>query len=501
MAFGITPEGFVRKRLEDIKLEREQDLRDALGENINLLPEEVLGQLIGIGSEREALVWELLEALYNSQYPELSVGVTLDNVSSITGSVRKNPIKSQISGQLMFGTPGTIILQGNIVSVFESSLSRFITLSDITLIAGVDEIQDITFSAPPTSGTFKLTFGGLSTVAINWDDTASEIKTKLEALSSIPTDSIDMTGSIAAGLSSAFENPGSTGLGKRDVAIFVAPDADNSLSDGSPIIITIVETIKGIPQGAVNMEAESNGSTDAPSNTLNVIETPVGGWDETVNPIDALVGVAQESDPDFKIRRREEVAKAGAATPNAVFADVSDVENVTAVVPFFNNLDIVDLDGRPPHSVDIVVQGGDEDVVALAIFETVGGGITFVGDIIKVVKDSQNVDQTIKFSRPLEVNIHVEIDLTVDPVIFPVDGTDQVETAVLSYGNDLSIGEFVIVFGSDPQLSCSFEGVPGILDYVIRVGKTPGPTLDDNVTIERRELAKLDSSRTTVITV
>lgn len=499
MAFGVTDQGFVRKRLADIKLEREQDLRDALGENINLLPEEVLGQLVGVGSEREALIWEDMEALYNSYYPDLSEGVSLDNGASITGSIRKNPSESQIVGQLLFGVVGTTILQGNIVSVFENSPARFVTLSDVTLIAGVDEIQDITFSATPTSGSFRLSFGGLLTALIDFDDTAADVKTKLEALSSIPTGSITVTGSFAAGFTITFINPGSTGLGKRDVQILVAPSSDNTLSDGSPVGITIVETTKGIPQGEVNMQAETQGAVDAPSNTLNVIETPVGGWTDTVNPLDATVGTAIESDPEFKIRRREEVAKAGATTPDAVFADVSSVEDVTAVVVFFNKLDIPDLDGRPPHSIDIVVQDGDEDDIAIGIFGTVGGGITFVGDITKFVTDSQGLPQSIKFSRPTEIDIHVEIDLTIDTDIFPVDGIAQVDALILAYGNALTIGQDVIVFGSDPALSCSFESVPGITDIVIRVGKTAGPTLDDNVAIALRERAEFDSSRITTV--
>ena len=498
MAFGVTPQGFVRKRLEDIKAEREQDLRDALGENINLLPEEVLGQLVGVGSEREALIWEDMEALYFSYYPDQSEGVSLDNQASITGSIRKSPTKSQITGQLLFGTVGTIILQGRVISVFENATARFVTLFDVTLIAGVDEIQDITFSATPTSGSFKLAFGGLTTAFIDFDDTASDIKTKLEALSSIPVGSITVTGSFAAGFTVTFINPGSTGLGKRDVQILVV--SDNTLSDGGAVTVTVAETTKGVPQGAVNMQAETEGATNAPSNTLNVIETPVAGWTDTVNPLDVLVGTAVESDAEFKIRRRSEVAKAGAATPNAIFADVSAVVNVTAVVVFFNNLDIPDLDGRPPHSVDIVVQDGSDDDIAQAIFDTVGGGITFVGDITKLVTDSQGISQTIKFSRPTEVDIHVEVDLSVNS-LFPVDGIAQVEAAILAYGNAQTIGQDVIVFGSDPALSCSFEQVPGITDIVIRVGKTAGPTLDANIIIALREVSKFDSSRITAVTI
>lgn len=501
MAFGITPEGFVRKRLEDIKLEVEEDLKAELGDNINLLPQELLGQLTGIISERESLIWEQMEAVYNSQYPENSEGVNLDNVSDITGTLRKKATKSQIIGQLLFGTPGTIIPLGSFVSVLGVPTSRFATLVDVTLVTGTDEIQDIGFSATPTSGFFKISFGGIDSTLIAFDDTAAEVQTILEAMSSIGVDNVTVTGSItlATGLTINFLTDTALGLGKRDVPLLTIPAADNTLDDGGPVVVTPVETTKGVPQGSINAEGENTGAVVANSTTLSVIDSPVAGWAATGNPLDAIVGTAAETNAEFKISRRESVASAGAATPNAIFADVNATEDVTATVVFFNKTDIIDPEGRPPHSVDIIVENGDEDEIAKEIFDTVGGGITFVGDISKTVKDDQGFDQIIKFSRPTPIDIHLEIDLVVNTDLFPADGTTQVENAIKAYGDALGIGITVVVFGSDPNLSCSFQDIPGITDFTIRVGTAVSPTLDDNVPILAREISSWDTSRITVV--
>lgn len=498
MAFGITAQGFSLKRLEDIKAEIEDSLKTELGPNINLLPEEILGQLNGIFAEREANIWELLQAVYFAYYPDSSEAVILDNVASITGAIRKTPTKSSIIGQLLFGTPGTNVLSGSVGSVSGIPTSRFVTLNDVILVAGTDEIQTSSFSADPSGGAFKYKFNGITSAAIDFDDTASEVQTKLEAMSSIGVGNASVTGTITAagGLVITFLTSGSSGLGKRDVSLMTIED--NTLTDGGAVTVAHVETTPGVPQGSVNMEAESTGATDAPSGTLNVIETPIAGWDSMANPLDADIGEGVESDTQFKIRRDLQVAQAGAATPNAVFADLIQIEDVVAVVVFFNNLDIADLDGRPPHSVDIVVQGGDEDVIAQEIFDTVGGGITQIGDISKSVIDDDGFANTVKFSRPSLVDIYVEVDLVIDSDFFPVDGLTQVEAAILIYAARLGIGADVIVFGSDPSLGCSFDSVPGILDFTIRVGKTISPTLDANVEILRRELADFDSSRITV---
>lgn len=48
-----------------------------------------------------------------------------------------------------------------------------------------DEVQSITITGSPTGGTFTLTFGGQTTSALNWNATAGQVQTALQALSSI----------------------------------------------------------------------------------------------------------------------------------------------------------------------------------------------------------------------------------------------------------------------------------------------------------------------------
>lgn len=497
MAFGITATGFNKKRLADSKTEIEDSFKAAFGQNVNLRSETVFGQMIGIMAERESKVWDMAEDVYNSQYPNNSEDTNLDNVSSITGSIRKGATKSAVIGQLMLGTPGTIIPINSIMSVVGNSLARFLTDSAVTLVAGTDEIQDLTFGNSPDGGSFKLKFGGLETALILFSDTAGGVQAKLEAISSIGVGNISVAGVIDSATGLTFTLIGL--LAKEDVALLEV--TTNTLNLAAVATTTsMVETTPGVPQGSVNLTAESTGPTDAPSKTLTTIETPVAGWDSTKNPLDAVLGAAKESNADFRLRRDDEVSIPGSTTIDAIFAAVSAIANVTAVVVFQNITDLTDSDGRPPHSVDIVVEGGDEDVIAQTIFDDgVAGGIETLGDITKILKDSQNFDQIIKFSRPTPVDIHVEIDLIVDTALFPLDGDDQVEALILIYGQALSVGQDIIVFGSDPSLSCAFQSVPGILGITFRVGKTVSPTLDDNITIAPREIAAFDSSRITVV--
>lgn len=501
MAFGVTPVGFVRKRLEDILDEKNKKARSLFGKEINLGPEEPLGQWIGSESEREADLWEILEDVYNSPFPDLSDGITLINSASIVGVTKKTPSPSTISGQLFFGTIGTVIpvLPQIEIKVINSVDSRFKLLTEVTLVAGLNEKQKISFDNNPDSGAFDFTFRFI-TVNILFDDSLVQIQAKLD--SAYGTNNIIVTGAItsAAGLTFEYNNPGPLGFGLRSIELGVLSNV--TLQEiATPTNTTIAETIAGVPQGEADLQAIVDGSTDGPSGTLTEIITPITGWDSTVNPLDAVLGQDEETDAEFRLRRKQEVARAGSATIPGIFSDLIKINDVTTVIVFQNNLDIVDLDGRLPHSVDIVIEGGDEDEIADEVFKTVGGGITMLGDIVKVVKGPSNFDHTVKFSRADNIEIFLEIDLEVDIDLFPVNGEAQVKALILIYGNALQVSQDVVIRGTDPALSCSFDTVPGILNFDIRIGIAASPTLDDNIIIQPRERSKWDSSRIDVVTI
>jgi uncharacterized phage protein gp47/JayE len=87
MTFGLTPYGFNAKRLADIKQELENAFIAQFGD-INTDPQSVSGQIIGVFSKSFADIWENLEEVYFSQYPNSASGVSLDNVVQLNGISR-----------------------------------------------------------------------------------------------------------------------------------------------------------------------------------------------------------------------------------------------------------------------------------------------------------------------------------------------------------------------------------------------------------------------------
>lgn len=165
MAFGLTSTGLNIKQQSDIISEIQSALQSAFGANINLLPQSVFGQLVGILSEREALIWQLVEAVYSSQYPAGAEGTSVDNILALNNLRRlpASPTKTAptntagVPGFVLYGTPGTIIPAGSIISVQGNLTVQFTLDATVTILAAVNAVQAITlYGGTPTTGTFSL---------------------------------------------------------------------------------------------------------------------------------------------------------------------------------------------------------------------------------------------------------------------------------------------------------------------------------------------------------
>lgn len=485
---GLTIEGFLKKTLAEIKAELEQAWRTAFGNQVNLAVGSVNAKLIGILSERESLLWDLAEAVYFSQYPNTANGAALANVGAITNSEPRDATKSFVVEQLLFGTPGTSVPAGTIFSVLNNPVARFVTAAPVVLGAGADAVQEIAFSLEPDSGAWTLSIGD-EDFNFDFDDNAAAIEAAIQAV----FEDVTVTGNYVSGFTVTFAGA----QGKRPWDLIETTD---TLLDGAtPITITVTEDTAGVPQATVRVDAETAGPVSAPTGLLSVIETPVTGLDDTINLADAILGENAETDAEFRLRRISELAQSGAATLPAIRTKLKQVQDVNEVIVFENTTLTVDGDGRPPKSIQVFVDGGDDQDIGDALWEVKPGGIETFGDVEVEVLDSQGLSQTVYFNRPDPIEIWVEVDVETDPDVYPVDGDEQIENAILAYASTLVVGQDILVYPK--LLPAIVDNVAGILDVEIRVGTTSNPTLDDNVVIAANEIAKFDSARILVGTL
>ena len=494
MAFGLSATGLEIKRLADIKPEIEDVLRQRLGNSINLLPETVFGQIVGIFSDREAEIWELIEDVYHSQYPDDAEGVSLYNAAALNGIEIIDAAKSVQKNQLLFGDIGTSVSINTQFSVDGNPDAKFKTRNSVILAAGLNAIQTITFSIAPDAGTFTLRHRGFVTAVIAFNATASDIQSALNAL--VRLSEVVVTGDFTTGFTIEFD--GDDGLQPQELPVV---ESNTLTEDTDPVIITIAHDQIGEAQGVVDLEALETGPIDAPIGTLTVIDTPVSGLDRTINVEITTIGRNRETDVQFKARRKETLAVGGNATLEAIRSRILNLEGVTNAYIFENDTLVNDVDGRPGKSYESVIDGGDNTLLAQTLWRSKPAGIRTHGVLSESILDSQGVTRTIRFSRPTQIAIFLSLDLTVDVAVFPTNGALTAKNLLLSWGNALAIGQDIIVY---PLLVAQIASIPGILDVRVRLDKnpvsnTPGdPALDDNVGILPFEVASFAETNTVV---
>ncbi len=400
----------------------------------------------------------------------------------------------------------------------DTSASTKVTLTSLKIgtgsgieVTGGTANGALGYSTTPVSGTGDFVDISVATAA----EVATVITADVSGASAADVaDAVRITSAIL-GATSELEITGGTAnvaLGFSTTPVNGTQDFTNFASVSAADMAAAIDTklgggeAAGLTTNVVRMQSETDGPGSAIEVTggtanpaLNFSTTKVQG----LNQLDAtVVGQDLETDVEFRLRRVEDLRAQGNATIEAIKSDVLEVVGVDEVFVFNNPSDIVDADGLPPHSFEVVVKAPTvtDAQIATAIFLSGGAGIGSFGSITEIVTDSQGFAQTIKFSRATEVTIFIDITVVTntDPAVGPVypsDGDDQVAAALVAKGNTLGIGDDVIL----EFIKCEAFVVSGVLDItVFEMDITAFPSATSNIPIDGRSISDFDTSRIVV---
>lgn len=482
---GLSLTGFQPESLADVKTEIENSLRSSLGPSVNLVAPSLMAVLIGIIAEREALIWSVAEDVYNSQYPDTASGTSLDNVVAITGISRLAATPTKISDLLLFGTSGTIVPKGTQVSVQGNPTAVLTTDAAVTLQAGVNCVQTLTFGSVPVSGFYSIGFRNETLPPLSFAANAANLQAELNGLNSLSQ--VTVTGNPAAGFVITF-----AGVNGNQPQPLLTVER-TSLVDATAALVTVTPALNtaGTAQATVGLTATTTGPVQAPSRSITNIVTPVSGLNSVLNQDDAVSGRSIETDAELRIRRTKVLQVAGAGTPDAIRSKLLSLPGVTDVFVFENITFLPDQSGRPPKCYEVVVNGGVDQVVTQTIWDTKPAGIETVGTVSGLALDKVGNSQPVKWSRPTIVPIYLSLDISRD-FTFPSNGAQQIVNAILAFGQGLKISQTVIVY---PQLVCALDEIPGITNIGVRIGTSASPTLSNNIVIQTAQIAQFDSLR------
>ena len=586
MSFGVTAQGFNRKLESDINAEIVGDVAPLFGvdpattdwPNTN----SPVAQLIRPFSRQLGIVWELIEACFQSADPAQAFGTLLDALlaynniarleatptlvvaaisgvqgTSVPAGTRLSVVSSaalfqalagavitnasllrfnvQVASASTIGTPFSMVINGHTVTsaaLGGSPTRDTIALKMLTAInadATVSPVVEAVFYGTALISvisvlslvTYTVTINGLAiTYASDASATSQEIVDGLAAAINGAQSELVATGVNSAtftlvhrstgtdwalALSSTLDVGGLTPIGA------FAVKSRNLVATFSGTVDSRMATDKLFsPQTYASV---ATGPVEAPSGTLSVIETQVTGFQAATNFLDGALGSEVESDDEARIRR-EDTLSTGSAHTAALLSALNKLPNVTLSRAYQNILDTTDADGRPGHSVELLVQGGADLTIAQTVWAGRAAGIVPYGNINAdgsvnhggsgsgiTIKDSNNLDQVVHFSRPdPKYAFIIAVKTLYSEEEFPVDGNEAIRQALVAYGNAVGIGkDFLIQRFIGPAV-----GVPGVGSVTLQIAISDDP--DDvaptygtaNIAISPRQVLVFDSSRITV---
>lgn len=197
-----------------------------------------------------------------------------------------------------------------------------------------------------------------------------------------------------------------------------------------------------IPVGGsvtVTATCTTPGAVVAGPGTVTRMLTPTAGWQSVTNAAAATAGAPLESDAQLRVRQSQSTALPSQTVLQAIVAAVRDLTGVTALRPYENDTDTTDANSLPPHSICLVVEGGDDTAIAATIGAKKLGTGTY-GSTSVIVIDSAGVPKTINFQRPTVVRTIAAITIKALTGYLSTTG-DAVKAAMAGYVNGLSIGD------------------------------------------------------------
>lgn len=274
-------------------------------------------------------------------------------------------------------------------------------------------------------------------------------------------------------------------------------------------------TLDGTGKASVDLTATVTGAVEANSNTVTQIVDTVGGLTSVNNPTVATPGTGVESDGALRVKRATAVGRPGNNQIDSMLGELFAVTGVRRAKVYENDTNQTDLNGQPAHSIAPVIDGGTDTDVAMSIYIKKNPGVFLyqAGTGVSVDVTSPNYPdnvKTIKFSRPIYVDIVVNIQIKNDGTL-PSQATLEplVQQAILEYAAG---GLIPTEYGFKPDGFDIGETVPfsSIYTPINKVIDTYGNSYvnsmtlngsSTNVTIDFNELSRWTTSNISVTIV
>ena len=432
---GVTPNGFVKKRLDEIIKELQVDLTDELGFDVSLNPQSFLNVLITSSADRFAQLWEVAEAVYYAHYPSSAEGVSLDNAAQFGGLTREEDQRTKYL-VLCTGKDGTAIPKGSVIASNTTPRINFVLLDD-------RQISRLSFN----KAVIKVV-----TVSDNTMYAVTINGSSYSVLSGIGATKEQIVSALAKEINEAGFTVVANGALLEISCGNIVKSNELTLSEN-----LTTETVSSL----LVWQSEEYGEFTLPEKAINQIITTISGFDSCYNLSVPTLGRLRQTDIEYRQSYLQKIASRSSSMLESITSSIlENVEDVVSASAYENSSNETDADGRPPHSVEVVADGGADAEIAAEILKKKAAGIATFGSVAVDVPDAFGGTVEIRFNRPDMVYTWLKVTVTRNasqPI--PPNYDELIKNAILECMSDLKAGDSVITQDYLPKIKSVCTGI------------------------------------------
>lgn len=474
--YGVTDQGFVIKRLDTILEEIHADLTEGFGFDTRLAGTSFLNTLVTTFTGQIAELWEVGQDSYYAKYPATAVGVNLDNAVQY-GGIRRAASKRTCYPLHCTGEDGAYIREQAVVATDTMPEVRLYAADEFQITRDNCNAADIKVAAVESSGIYSISINGKQYSYLNEGGSEQD---------------------ILKGLSEAIDNSDYSVCFDSDVNILRIED--NTKSRGNAVALSDNLTTKCVTTIA-SFFTQDYGRIALPYGIVTKMVNNIAGFDSVTNLLEPVYGRLQESDIEL---RQSYIAKSALRSNTMIDSIVAELLNnisgVESASGYENCDDTEDERGLPPHSIEIIVEGGDSNEIAEAILRRKAGGIQTHGSVKIDVPGRYGDSIPIRFSRPQYLYTWLKVVLHGDQKKLPSNYTALTKASLIGDGSAMVAGSNLLTQLLNEGIYASVAGITFIeIKVAYSASKEYVPAASDytasNIIVTSRQKVLIDETR------
>ena len=477
--YGITDKGFVLKRLDTILEEIHTDLTDGWKVDTRLAGTSFLNTLITTFGNQIANLWETAQDTYYAKYPATATELNLDHAVQYGGIKRAGDKRTSYILHCT-GDDGTYVRENAVVATNTTPEIRLFSAEEFQIARERFNKVSVIVASEDT---------GVYTVSINGNQY------------SYSNPQGGKSSAILAGLASAIKDEGYEVKVEDDVLII----NDKTKTRENVLTLTDNLTTSSVTSLA-NFLTNDYGKITLPYNIVTRMVNNITGFTAVTNLLEPTYGRKRETDIEL---RQSYIAKSALRSNTMIESIIAEllnnVEDVESASGYENDMDVTDERGLPPHSIEIIVEGGDNTAIAKAIFRRKAGGIQTHGSVVVNVPGEYGDTIPVRFNRPEYLYAWLKVQLEGDEAKIPVNYSSLTKQSLMEDGAQMTAGTSLLTQLLNEGI---YDRVAGLTKIIIYTAYTTDSTVipgdgdyqrDENIMATSRQKVLIDENRIEVV--